>query len=364
MFAGSERRAILAVTAQVAFLFAATPAWADAGSPLVWTAAFHLLVGNLLIGVLEGVVVARVFKLPRARTVALLIPANYFSAFVGVALTGAVEKLIVRFDPAPLYHVGGLLLGVLFGSYVVSALLEWPFCLAAAWRSPDRVRTSAKATILAQTVSYPILVVLYLAGPAVTGPRGVELDSSLSFATQVRATVYFVPPGGGSVWRIRPDGTGRERVWEGTLTPDEGLKFRPSADQAHWDLWSRKRPGLLANAVAPLEPGPRAKREAEAYEEMGFVTPIDLRGNGSAWSVWAEVWPDVGLVARNRRSGESVSMAVGTPLLVWSASWATALPDDKVVFELGEQVVVLDLASRKAGVITAGCSPAVLLSPE
>ena len=38
-------------------------ALADAGTPLVWGTAFHMLLGNALIGLLEGRLLARVFGL-------------------------------------------------------------------------------------------------------------------------------------------------------------------------------------------------------------------------------------------------------------------------------------------------------------
>ncbi len=357
-----RRRALLIVAAQAVFALAAMPAWADAGSPLVWAGAFHLLVGNLLVGALEGLVLARVFKLPRARTVGLLIPANYVSAITGAALSGPTGELISRHDPTPLYHLPGLLLAAVFASYVLSAVLEWPFCLAATWRRPDRLRASLKATILAQTVSYPLLAVIYLAGPAVTGPVGVELDRTLSFVREARAEVYFVPSEGGSVWRIHPDGTGRELVARASVTRWDGLTF-DSSEPGLWDLWSRQPKQLLVKGVARRPPQPRARQESEAYER-GFPFRTDLRPDGEhEWRVIAEPWPDRGLQADNR-AHEHLSVALGTPVLCWSARCATVLPEDEVVFELGSQIVLLDLRTRKAGVIAVGGSPAVLLPPD
>ena len=59
---------------------------ADAGTPLLWANAFHLLIGNAIIGLFEGYVLAKVFKLPLRRCNLLLIAANYFSTWASVLL--------------------------------------------------------------------------------------------------------------------------------------------------------------------------------------------------------------------------------------------------------------------------------------
>lgn len=70
----------LAILALVSF---PESAHADAGTPLIWAGMLHLTIGNALIGVVEGLLIAWLFKLPKKRCLLLLIPANYFSTWVG-----------------------------------------------------------------------------------------------------------------------------------------------------------------------------------------------------------------------------------------------------------------------------------------
>jgi len=44
--------------------FTASPsiAYADAGTPLIWATLFHLLIGNAIIGIGEGLLIAHLFK--------------------------------------------------------------------------------------------------------------------------------------------------------------------------------------------------------------------------------------------------------------------------------------------------------------
>jgi hypothetical protein len=63
--------------------FATPLVLADAGTPLMWTSMLHLLVGNALIGVGEGLLLVRLFKTSANWTIPVMMAANYFSAWTG-----------------------------------------------------------------------------------------------------------------------------------------------------------------------------------------------------------------------------------------------------------------------------------------
>ena len=46
--------------------FSPAVAYADAGTPLMWAGLFHLLIGNAIIGVGEGLILSRLFR-PKRR---------------------------------------------------------------------------------------------------------------------------------------------------------------------------------------------------------------------------------------------------------------------------------------------------------
>lgn len=56
---------------------------ANAGTPLMWAGMLHLVVGNALIGLLEGGLLARLCQIPPGKAIGTMIAANYFSAWVG-----------------------------------------------------------------------------------------------------------------------------------------------------------------------------------------------------------------------------------------------------------------------------------------
>ena len=58
-------------------------AQANAGTPLMWAGMLHLFIGNAFIGLLEGILLIKLFKAPKMKAVGLMILANYFSAWIG-----------------------------------------------------------------------------------------------------------------------------------------------------------------------------------------------------------------------------------------------------------------------------------------
>lgn len=52
---------------------------------------------------------------------------------------------------------------------------------------------------------------------------------------------------------------------------------------------------------------------------------------------------------------------MATPFFSWFTSDITVLPGDLVIYELGKQIVVLDLNKRKIGLLAMGHSPVAVL---
>jgi hypothetical protein len=68
---------------------------ADAGTPLMWAGMLHMVFGNAIIGIFEGLILARVFKLKSGKCVLVMICANYFSAWGGeLFLNYQITKLL------------------------------------------------------------------------------------------------------------------------------------------------------------------------------------------------------------------------------------------------------------------------------
>ena len=57
---------------------------ANVGTALMWASGLHILLGNIILGLLEGLFLAKFFKVSKKQAVGFMILANCFSAWFGM----------------------------------------------------------------------------------------------------------------------------------------------------------------------------------------------------------------------------------------------------------------------------------------
>lgn len=353
---------------------------ANVGTPLVWASCAHLLIGNAVIGFGEGWLIWRLFKAPRRdAAIRAMIIANYFSMtvgyFGGMALLRYFEDDI---DRTITVHNALAWQFVLFAlAFVLTLLLEWPFCAIAIGPRAGRASVALRASLVAQSASYAVLVVLYsVVTSSVVGPfSGVHIDEPSRFANSRAAFIYYLSPDDGDVWRIHPDGSEREHV---AAIAEKSCFARLCVQKADeddaWDLClqpsSYSSAGRrVVRARFARNPGISASERDAGRDAAGMslfhagaadLRPLDQR----TWAVHTGFWPIEGLTAEQSGTSHVVHVAMETPFIMnWPTRYATILPGDQVVYQLGAQIMLLDLNQRKLGLITLGRGPVVVLDP-
>lgn len=391
----ASRRAILG-----AALFMALPAlvFANAGTPLMWFQGFHLFVGNLVIGILEGLLISRIFKSPGWKAVGCMIGANYFSMVVGLFLVTKASRFLLWCAPANamLYWIPFFVVLLALGAYLLTVLLEWPFCRWAL--GPDRRtwRRALRASLLAQTASYLLLVPFYIVPSSASFFTRTKLVHSLDFAKDKKAVIYYLGESDGDLYRIRLDGRPAEKIMPlAAHGPNDRLFTRRGENGRGWDLWwfvdhpewyLADHPAgrfeykkLIDNfapaaAVDPVTRPARSGRETppglERKTWFNFGEAADLRPeNQRDWTARTGFWAIEGLQATNEKTGEKFHLALETPLIQCFARNMTILPGDQAVFQLSgwvsqnNQIVLLDLNTRQLAQVALGRGPLVGLEP-
>jgi hypothetical protein len=365
----------------IALSMAALPARADIGTPLMWLGTAHLLVLNLFIGIFEAFVIARVFRLAKRPTIAMIV-ANYLSAFAGFFILRAVWNPLLRAMPghAPLYKAGPLTIGLVLVSWQLSILTEWPFCAYVMRNEPSGRRRSLRASLVAQTASYAAIIPLYLLVSPVSLVLNPRLQHNLRFIKPPIATVLYINPADGGVWGIRTDGSGRHKIL-GAGIHDESARLCAASgstpgyfdlqfvsdDHAYGEKAGRVLIKDTVGKVAEDEfqltsPHPRGTG-------WSFGHPLDFRPNARKRNeVEANFWPGQGLyIARSRDGGSArYHLAFETPFSGWECRNVTVLPNDQVVFQAGAepdvaQILEADSHTGKFGFLTMGAGPLVVL---
>jgi hypothetical protein len=346
--------------------FSPAVAYADAGTPLIWAGAFHLLIGNAIIGIAEGLLLSLLFRLKRARCIPIMIAANYFSAWAGGVFLASTIAGKLDLD---LYDAWRWLWYMVAITYFLTLLLEWPFVALCLRKTDGWFRKSIWGSLIVQSASYLVLFGLYWAasGTSLYTDLAVVQPSEISFPKS--AMLYYVGENNRDVYAKSFSQEDTRKVF--LLTPSENsdlLYLRESrAAPGRWDLIAGLEP-----KVDPPDPQP-----SDSVVSAGLACTVAEPPRAGLWpggevprfhdvdkSGWQFQfgWMAGSLDGWNAKDGRKLDVSLDTPFLKWSVQYPTQLPSGQVVFQLGgNQICILDPNERKIALLANGRSPVITM---
>lgn len=352
-------------------------AWANAGTPLMWAGAIHLVIGNALIGVGEGLLLGWLFRVPRLPSVLAMVAANYASAWLGGVL---IRETILAAAPMDLTNGWRWFWGMVIATYAITWLIEWP---AVAWclRSRgDWLKAGVRASFVIQTCSYVLLFAWYAIASETSLYTALRVVPPNALSLPASVSVYYITPSDGKVYRRNLGGSQPEEVRElHSVNANDRLFVRASVENTNrWDLVARlEAKDSEEPTFVTLLTGLDTEIATEA--ESGNGEPGDIRGTwfnfgetprlgaatNSPWAFWTGFWPIEGLHGEREDTGERVHLAYETPFGAWTARNAVLLPGDIVLFQLGtNQICGLDPAKRTVALLWHGRGPVALIERD
>jgi len=182
-------------------------AFADAGTPLMWAGAFHLLIGNALIGVAEGLLLAFVFRRKWGVCVLIMIAANYFSAWSGGVFLAS--EIVGRLD-LDLYNAWPWLWVMVGVTYLLTLVLEWPFVALCLRKCDGWFVKSIWGSLVVQSASYLVLFGWYWAASGTSLYTDLAVVQPSAIVLPKGTTLYYIAAGDGDVY-ARDLGRGRTK---------------------------------------------------------------------------------------------------------------------------------------------------------
>lgn len=331
----SGRIAVLAVLIALGLIWPSV-ATANAGTSFMWLEASHLVVGNLLLGLLEGAILKWMSGGRWTVSLGAMVAANYMSAGVFLALRGSLKQLASEFaGQDPLLHLPGIFCVLLLVSFVSSVLLEWPLVRLALVKGRCRWARAFGYSALLQTVSYAALVPLYL---TVSGLLLFSVDMRTLERSPSDARLVFFSSDG-ALRMARLDGTGQTDLAAGPFSSGSSLAVTPLNH---------------GSTVSVTDPN---RTEPVAVPVSDYV-PVDAKAASSVrWSVFTS-WGSV--TGFDRKTGAHWSIGVETPVFRLQGSDPTVLDGELLIAGLGEQIVLVDLVTMKLAPVVNGRAPVVL----
>jgi hypothetical protein len=333
-------------------------ALADVGTPLLWAGFLHLFFGNALIGVGEGLLIAWLFSVRKRRAILIMIPANYFSAWVGFFFVGGVSALL----PMNLNNAWQWYWVMVVTTYILTLILEWPFVAWCLRGTPDWWPKSVRASLAAQTASYVLLFGWYwlASDTGVYTQMWVVPPSQLSLPEHV--SVYYISAKDGNVYRRPLSGSEEDKVYDLHSTNlNDHLVIRSNPD--HSNFWTLAAQLTITNyydaaSVSLInEVSAQAVPVTRQDDEFAFGDPAPQLGTAtnSNWVVSAPSWSDHMYYRLRKQSGPTEWLGFSTPFCTWWARNPYLLPSDLVLFQFGDdQICLFALKERKLALLWRG----------
>lgn len=341
---------------------------ANAGTPLMWAGTFHLFLGNAVIGIGEGWLLAILFRKRAAPCIAVMIAANYLSAWAGAFLftPQLVESLGINLN-----NVGRWLWTLVFAAYVLTVLLEWPFVAFCLRRSEAWFRKSIWGSLAIQSVSYLVIFGYYWAVSGTSLYGDVAIVDPARVHAPKGAVLYFIADDG-DVHALDLNQKEQNRVCR-LGSRDRGytlLAAESSTTSGAWDLIAKLEARNGSPTISTLLPGfatvvPSRTKQASHWEEVNNIGDVPRLGPAreGGWTFRTGFWPFEGLYGSDQESGRQLHVALETPFIQWAVRNATQLSDDQVVCQLGrDQIGILDPNEKTISLIARGWSPIVAIT--
>jgi hypothetical protein len=332
----------------------------------MWAAGLHLLFGNALIGLVEGLLLARFFKAPVGRSVGCMILANYVSGGAGVLLLDDKHLKLPEVTIANLKFWFCALTAVAF---VITLVIEFPFIWLSLRTMPHAFRRSIRADLAIHAITYPLLFLIYWTFSGTSLLTRVSVVDVRSLVPSQDYDLYFITPDGKRVVKNRLGDTRQETVIEVSAPTRNDRLFAQKDAQEKYDLGLHLQhyPDPESDKIIVRDFAARASLDCNI--ENGFTSPPDTWQNHgpassltdcSNWKYRTGFWPVQGIHGDNTKDGSRIHFSLETIFFQWAARNATHLQGDSVVFQLGDhQICIMHPPTHRIALVALGKGPVV-----
>ena len=359
-------------------------ALANAGTPLVWGMFSHLVIGNILIGILEANLLKKLNGNKGWHAVAWMILANYVSAFSGFYFLVASHNWVQTWTLNTL-KVNALMLAV--GLWLVTAVLELPFVWLAMGKDNRNWCKALKCSFIMQSVSYILLILWYmfcgnnsLLTCRIVEPGEIELPND--------SCIYYIGADDNKVYKWHSAKQTSEIVSEQTLTGEYVRLFalQKTPDDVKADLVAVQFGGNAQQTLILPQFADAAKVILEPSVDMIYNFSRFYRfsrtlGDAKQSNCRFEAPPHysdrgLSLLSRHRKGEKDTDyynkpdrygfnrsewkrekrvLALASPLAVWSINNPIQFSNDIVLIEMSyRQLCLFDYRTRRIALLARG----------
>ena len=343
--------------------------FANVATPLMWASFFHLFIGNAIIGIIEGLILSKLFKLKKLKTIFILISANYFSAWIGVFLLNDFHYNIISLN---LYNAWFFYWKIVIIAYIATLILEWPFVFLCLSKTKNKLKKSIYGTLIIQSISYLLLFGWYwiISPPTLYTKMKIVPISEISLPENI--TLYFIKDEDGDVYSRNFSTKKITHIFPLKSKHNrDRLGVKPSTNNSNkWDLFAktyhyRDKTVEISNEFATIA-APFTKYRKEKNYNVGNTALLGSATN-SNWKChsYSDFIMQAPLTLINKKANKKIKLKYETLFCNWEFRNVTHLPEDKIIFQLGDyQICILDINNKKIALLEYGRGPIAVINEK
>ncbi|WP_372773502.1 hypothetical protein [Mangrovibacterium sp.] len=324
--------------------------WANAGTALMWMPVLQMLFGNILIGVVEGLAVALLFKLKWVRSVLIMIGANYASWILGNTLVFWGQELLVD----SLFRLKGVFVAWIFslvGLYLMTVVVEWPFVNLIFAKEKRNRNRSLKVAGIINVFSYSAMILLYLSVSKYS--LFTELEVNQSLLKKNYPFELYLERDGEIISGTVADPFLGQRVYQIPKDhPDDRIFLKENEKSGNVDLLCGKKYLNSNQVIVESFIAADDKVYYPVLTDSYSLVDVDFRDPAIRhWKVSGGGWAVQGLTIDQ---GNEVAMnyAFEVPWMFWAFREVAILSDDELLCYIGGRVILLNKNSQEIAYVT------------
>ena len=266
---------------------------ANPGTAMIFVVAFHLFIGNLIIGIIEWIGLA-LLGASKARA-AIMIPANYISAFAGVFILGSILPISTMLGDDIVANVVWVSWAALIVLTILGIIIELPFVFLA-FKKPRNSKRVIAAAILVNIFTGGLVAGFYAINANLSlasNFESVPLEEVIQEYIGPDLWIYYIDDENQTINRMRLDGRSQDHIIDMPVeSPDA-----PSYNFGYWltlhnGIGNDKLDLYLASPIGwyfdddffPVEPDADPYDwHIFLYDVQGRVLKEDIAKQGSVW---------------------------------------------------------------------------------
>lgn len=361
-------RTLLSALITAVVFIVSVPVYADAGTPPLMPEITSLIIGNVIIGVIEGLITTWIADISVFYTIPLMILANISSAFIG----------ILGFDYGSPYTVKQInpeisLNTIIFGIsalfillYILTIVIEYPFMRIAMLKTKKKLQRpwiySLKILFIVNIVSYTWLILLFIHMSDLSVLTRTHYDPSASFLNHRSGHIYYCKPDKGIYCISLNDRSAESFIAPGKMLGNQIFALK-SDNSNSYDLCTHNNQSPYFTVLK----SDFSKNTIPFW--IKSKSKIEINASNNCVDFRQRKKDDFKIcIARTAVSGLIISshkrhaqLGLFTPFGEAISRYGAVLPGNILIYELGGRIIALDLNNMHISQLAIGCSPVVTL---